>query len=100
MWGINYLTHERFRLPQLEAHVAMGGDTMSISRYFTEMLDPSMNWTDVAELVRLWCGQFSLKGVMSVEDAMRAVEIGCTGVVLRPAARWLSLGIRSARGGG
>jgi L-lactate dehydrogenase (cytochrome) len=82
MWGINYLTHERFRLPQLDAHVAMGGDTMSISRYFTEMLDPSMNWTDVAELVRLWGGQFCLKGVMSVEDAKRAVEVGCTGVVL------------------
>jgi L-lactate dehydrogenase (cytochrome) len=82
MWGINYLTHERFRLPQLETHVAMGGDTMSISRYFTEMLDPSMNWTDVAELVRLWGGQFCLKGVMAVEDAKRAVEIGCTGVVL------------------
>jgi L-lactate dehydrogenase (cytochrome) len=55
---------------------------MSIGRYFTEMLDPAMNWEDVAEMVRLWDGQFCLKGVMSVEDAMRAAEIGCTGIVL------------------
>ena len=82
MWGINYLTHERFRLPQLDGHVEMGGDTMSISRYFTEMLDPSMDWDDVAELVRQWDGQFCLKGLMSVDDARRAAEIGCTGVVL------------------
>ncbi len=60
----------------------MGGGTMSISRYFTEMLDPSMTWDDVAEMVRLWPGPFCLKGIMSVEDAKRAVEIGCSGIVL------------------
>jgi L-lactate dehydrogenase (cytochrome) len=82
MWALNYLTHERFRLPQLEDHVDMSGGAMSIGRYFTEMLDPSMNWTDVADMVRLWNGQFCLKGVMSVADAKRAAEIGCTGIIL------------------
>ncbi len=81
-WAINYLTHERFKLPQLDTHVDMGSGTMSISRYFTEMLDPAMTWDDVAEMVRHWGGQFCLKGIMSVEDAKRAVEIGCTGIVL------------------
>ncbi|SDA80906.1 L-lactate dehydrogenase (cytochrome) [Mesorhizobium qingshengii] len=81
-WAINYFTHEGFKLPQLDEHVDMGGGTMSISRYFTEMLDPSMTWDDVAEMVRLWSGPFCLKGVMSVEDARRAVEIGCSGIVL------------------
>ncbi|AOO79970.1 alpha-hydroxy acid oxidase [Bosea vaviloviae] len=81
-WALNYLTHERFRLPQLDAHVDMGGGAMSISRYFTEMLDPTMSWDDVAEMVKLWSGQFCLKGVMSVADARRAVDIGCTGIVL------------------
>ena len=41
MWGINYITHERFKLPQLDEHVDMSGGAMSIARYFTEMLDPS-----------------------------------------------------------
>ncbi|WP_323797073.1 alpha-hydroxy acid oxidase [Nisaea sp.] len=82
MWGINYVTHEAFKLPQLDEHVDMGGGAMSIGRYFTEMLDPSMTWDDVAKMVELWDGQFCLKGVMSVEDAKRAVEIGCTGIVI------------------
>ncbi|WP_193172557.1 alpha-hydroxy acid oxidase [Nisaea nitritireducens] len=82
MWGINYLTHEGFKLPQLDEHVDMGGGAMSIGRYFTEMLDPSMTWDDVAKMVELWDGQFCLKGVMSVEDAKKAVEIGCTGIVI------------------
>ncbi len=82
LWGINYVTHEAFKLPQLDEHVDMGGGAMSIGRYFTEMLDPSMSWDDVAEMVKLWDGQFCLKGVMSVEDAKKAVEIGCTGIVI------------------
>jgi L-lactate dehydrogenase (cytochrome) len=82
MWGINYVRHERFKLPQLDEHVDMSGGAMSIGRYFTEMLDPSMNWNDVAEMVRAWNGQFCLKGVMSVADAKRAAEIGCTGIVI------------------
>ena len=81
-WAINYFTHESFKLPQLDSHVDMGGGTMSISRYFTEMLDPSMTWDDVAEMVDQWGGKFCLKGVMSVEDAKRAVEIGCDAIVL------------------
>ena len=82
MWGINYVTHERYRLPQIDEHVKMGGDTLSIGRYFTEMLDPSMDWKYVSEMVKEWNGQFCLKGLMSVEDAKRAKEIGCTGIVL------------------
>lgn len=81
-WGIDYLTHEKFRLPQLEEHVDMSGGAMSIGRYFTEMLDPAMNWDDVAEMVRTWNGTFCLKGIMSVEDARHAVDIGCAGIVL------------------
>tara|TARA_A200000159_G_scaffold83186_2_gene76939 strand:+ start:12855 stop:14048 length:1194 start_codon:yes stop_codon:yes gene_type:complete len=81
-WGINYVTHEKFSLPQLDAHINMGGGTSSIGDYFTNMLDPSMNWDDVAEMVKFWDGQFCLKGIMSVEDAKRAVDIGCTGIVI------------------
>lgn len=82
VWGINYITHEKFMLPQLDDHVDMSRGAVSIGKYFTEMLDPSMTWDDVAEMVKLWDGQFCLKGIMSVDDAQRAVDIGCTGIVL------------------
>jgi L-lactate dehydrogenase (cytochrome) len=39
-------------------------------------------WDDVAEMVRTWNGQFCLKGIISAADARRAVEIGCTGIVV------------------
>lgn len=81
-WGVNYITHEKFTLPQLDSHVDMSGGAMSIGKYFTEMLDPSMAWDDVAEMVKFWDGEFCLKGIMSVEDARKAVEIGCTGIII------------------
>lgn len=81
-WGINYLRHEKFSLPQLDSHVDMSGGALSIGRYFTEMLEPALSWDDVAGMVDEWGGKFCLKGVMSVEDARRAASIGCDGIVL------------------
>ena len=82
MWGINYLTHPKFSLPQLDDHIDMSGGALSIGKYFTEMLDPTMNWGDVEEMVKLWDGQFCLKGVMNPEDAEKAADIGCSGIVI------------------
>jgi L-lactate dehydrogenase (cytochrome) len=82
MWAFNYLTHEKFSLPQLDDHVDMSDGPISIGRYFTEMLDPNLNWDDVSRMVEYWDGQFCLKGIMSVEDARKAAEIGCTGIVI------------------
>lgn len=81
-WAMDYLTHEKFSLPQLDGHIDLGGGALSISRYFTEILDPSLDWKDVEDMVRFWNGQFCLKGIMSVADARKAVDIGCTGIVL------------------
>src|SRR5215208_1001561 len=81
-WAIDYLSHEKFSLPQLDGHIDLGGGALSIGRYFTEILDPSLNWKDVEDMVRFWNGQFCLKGIMSVADARRALDVGCTGIVL------------------
>jgi L-lactate dehydrogenase (cytochrome) len=81
-WGINYVTHEKFALPQLDAHIDMGGSTTSIGRYFTEMLDPTMNWDDLAEMVEAWDGKFCLKGVIHPDDVARAADAGCDAVIL------------------
>lgn len=82
VWAVNYLTHEKFALPQLDEYVDMSGGTLSIGRYFTEMLDQGMDWNDVARMIEDWGRPFALKGVMSVADAKRAVDIGCTGIVV------------------
>ena len=83
MWAINYLTKPKFELPQLQDHVSEGTNTAtSIGSYFSSMLDQSMNWKDAEQLCSKWGGHFALKGVMSVEDAKRAVDIGASAILL------------------
>lgn len=81
-WAINYALHEKFALPQLDGHVNMGGGVVSIGKYFTEMLEPSLNWDDLAEMIRDWGGPLCLKGVVHPDDARRAADLGCAGVIL------------------
>ncbi|SHG80630.1 alpha-hydroxy acid oxidase [Cognatishimia maritima] len=82
-WAWNYFTKEKFDMPHLSGHVSAGTNlAMSIGDYFGSMLDQSMNWDDAEKLCAKWNGQFALKGIMSVEDAKRAVDIGCTGIMV------------------
>ncbi|CAN1564617.1 idi Isopentenyl diphosphate isomerase (BS_ypgA, MTH48 and related proteins) [Paracoccaceae bacterium] len=81
-WAINYALHEKFALPQLDGHVNMGGGVLSIGKYFTDMLEPSLNWDDLAEMIKDWGGPLCLKGVVHPEDARRAADLGCAGVIL------------------
>ena len=82
-WVANYVFREKFALPNLQTHVNTGTDVaVSVAEYFNTMLDTSMDWK-MAEKVRAdWGGQFCLKGIMSVEDAKRAVEIGATAIMV------------------
>ena len=82
-WAINHFTHEKFKLPQLEDHVDQGTDiAISVSNYFKTMLDQSMSWNDAEDICKKWSGEFCLKGIMSVEDAKKAVDIGATGIIV------------------
>ena len=82
-WVFNYLFREKFALPNLDTHVDAGTNVaLSVADYFNTMLDTTMNWK-MAEAVRAdWGGQFCLKGIMSVADAKRAVDIGATAIMV------------------
>jgi L-lactate dehydrogenase (cytochrome) len=82
-WVMNYLFREKFSLPNLQTHVDEGTNVaLSVADYFNSMLEPSLDWK-MAEAIRAdWGGQFALKGVMSVEDAKRAVDIGASAIYL------------------
>jgi L-lactate dehydrogenase (cytochrome) len=82
-WVANYLLRDKFALPNLQTHVDAGTNVaVSVADYFNTMLDPMMDWK-MAEKVRSdWGGQFCLKGIMSVKDAKRAVDIGATAIMI------------------
>ena len=82
-WALDYVFREKFALPNLDTHVSAGTrEPVSIQRYFSEMLDQSMDWKMAAQIREEWGGTFCLKGVMSVADARRAVEIGADAIMI------------------
>ena len=82
-WAMDYVFREKFRLPQLDGHVAEGtGKSVSIQDYFSEMLDTTMTWDSAARIRQDWGSKFCLKGVMSPADARRAVDIGADAIMV------------------
>ena len=82
-WTLNNLLHKKFTLANI-IHMTEKGSKIdkSIMDYINEQFDPSMNWKDAEYCVKKWNGPFALKGVMSVEDAKRAIDIGCTAIMI------------------
>jgi L-lactate dehydrogenase (cytochrome)/glycolate oxidase len=71
------------RIPDLTvpnlAAVGERGPTF-FGAYYEWMQTPPPSWADVAWLREQWGGPFLLKGVMRVDDAMRAVDAGVSAI--------------------
>ncbi len=82
-WTMNYLLREPFELSNLKEHIAEGSNvSISVADYFSTMLDQSMDWDAAAAVRERWGRAFCLKGIMSVEDARKAVEIGADSIMV------------------
>ena len=82
-WVLNMAFGEKFELVELkDAYDEGTNEPITISGYFSSVLDQSMNWEDAARLRAEWGGQFCLKGIMSVNDARKAVDIGATAIMV------------------
>ncbi len=82
-WAFDYFTHSKFELSQLKDYVQEGTDiSVSVGEYFTQMIDQSLDWKAAEEINKYWGKHFALKGIMSVEDAKRAIDIGATAVIV------------------
>ena len=82
-WSLNYLTHDKFELANV-SHFTKKGSSIAkgVMEYINEQYDPAMSWKDAEYVVKKWGGPFALKGVMSVDDAKRAVDIGASAIML------------------
>jgi len=82
-WAANYFFRDKFELAELKDFVQKGSNVaVSVGDYFAEMLDQSMSWADAEALRAKWGGPFCLKGVMSVSDALKAVDIGADAIMV------------------
>tara|TARA_B100001540_G_scaffold186363_1_gene164340 strand:- start:563 stop:1717 length:1155 start_codon:yes stop_codon:yes gene_type:complete len=82
-WAFDYFTKPKWELSNLKNHISEGTSVMtSIGDYFTKMLDNSLDWKGVEEINKNWGKQFAIKGIMSVEDAKKAIDVGATAIMI------------------
>ena len=82
-WSMNYLLRERFDLPNVSRFIKSGSSAkMSVVDYINTQMKRSIDWDDAAAMIEEWGGPFAIKGVMSVADARRCVDIGASAIMV------------------
>ena len=82
-WSFNYLTHKKFKLANIINMTEKGSNIdKSIIDYINEQFDQSMDWKDAEYCIKKWKGPFAIKGVISVEDAKKAIDIGASAIMI------------------
>ena len=81
--SLNYLFRKKFELSNI-IHTTDKGSKIdqSVMNYMNEQFETKMNWSDAEYCIKKCGGPFALKGVMSVEDAKKAIDIGCTAIII------------------
>jgi L-lactate dehydrogenase (cytochrome) len=75
-WWFNLLTTEPLNFASLDATYG------SIEDMINKVFDPALTIDDVAWLREAWTGKLVIKGIQSVDDAVRVVDAGADGVLL------------------
>lgn len=82
-WTFNYLLREKFDLPNVSRYTATGSRVeSSVIDYINTQMKRSIDWDDAAKMIEEWGGPFAIKGVMSVDDAKRSVEVGASAIMI------------------
>ena len=48
-------------------------------------------WEELAFVRKHWEGPLMLKGIMTLDDALKAMEVGCDGVIVSNHGAWVML---------
>ncbi len=81
-WGMEMLHTKRRSFGNIVGH-AKGVENMnSLSSWTAEQFDPRLDWEKVRILKEKWGGKLILKGILDVEDAKMAAEIGADAIIV------------------
>jgi L-lactate dehydrogenase (cytochrome) len=81
-WGLEMLGTKRRFFGNIVGHAKGVTDPSSLSSWTAEAFDPSLDWNRIAKFKEMWGGKVILKGILDVEDAKKAVEVGADAIVV------------------
>ena len=81
-WCMGMLGTKRREFRNIVGHVEGVENMSSLSAWTNQQFDPTLNWSDVERIKKLWGGKLILKGIMDVEDARIAADSGADAIVV------------------
>ena len=81
-WCFGMLRTSRRKFGNIVGHVKGVKDMSSLSDWTASQFDPSLSWDDVAKIRKQWGGKLIVKGILDVEDALAAVNVGADAIVV------------------
>jgi len=81
-WAINMLTTKRKTFGNLDGYVKDTTGINNLSQWIAGQFDPTLSWDDVAWVKSLWGGKLIVKGVLDVQDARMAAQVGIDALVV------------------
>lgn len=63
-------------------YVKAGASAYEVSTHVSQNMLPPQSWDEIHKLRQQWPGNFVIKGIMSPDDALKAIEIGTDGIVI------------------
>ena len=82
-WCMDYLLGEKFDLPNCKSRSKKTSDDLSsLAAFFASIMDRNITWERAEKLISYWGRPFAIKGIVSVDDARRAIEIGASAIIV------------------
>mgnify|MGYP003338326245 CR=1 FL=1 len=81
-WCLGMLGTKRRQFGNIVGHVKGVKDMSSLSDWTVSQFDPSLSWSDVSNIRKQWGGKLIIKGILDVEDAKAAVNVGADAIVV------------------
>jgi L-lactate dehydrogenase (cytochrome) len=69
-------------VPRLENIVVPGQGPMKLVDVTSALVDAAVTWDDLAWIRKVWTGPIVVKGILTAEDAKRAIDEGAAAVVV------------------
>ncbi|ASW07268.1 alpha-hydroxy acid oxidase [Rhizobium sp. 11515TR] len=81
-WCMGMLKTKRRSFGNIVGHAKDISDMTTLSHWTHSQFDPKLSWNDVGWIKEQWGGPLIIKGILDIEDAKAAVDVGADAIIV------------------